>query len=97
MRYRPDRTVPGVNPPAGTESDEINRPTVGAPGRAPAAGLSAVGISEGEMMTCPQEEQNRLSAAICAEHFGHCINGDVVIGLLRTPPIMTQKLEATWR
>src|SRR5262245_38267283 len=60
--------VPGVKPPTGMESDETTRATATA---APAAG-AAVGACDNEITARPQAGQKRLSAAICAEHDGHC-------------------------
>ena len=38
-----------------------------------------MGIWEGVLRGCAQEEQNRLSGKFCAEHFGHCtIDGGVI-------------------
>jgi hypothetical protein len=75
--------VPGVNPPTGTESEDIRRPTRGASAEifgASAKGLAAVGIIEIELRGWAQELQNRLSGGFEAEHFGHCITGDDFIG-----------------
>jgi hypothetical protein len=82
MRYRSARIVPGVNPPTGIESLDIIRATWGLAagdfGDSP-PGDSTVGNWEGELIGCPQERQNLLSAGICAEHFGHCtIDGEVI-------------------
>jgi hypothetical protein len=73
-----------VNPPTGTESDEIILATWGVS----AAGPSAVGIWESEVIACPQDRQNLLSAGIWAEHFGHSTIGVGVIGFWRTPLII---------
>ncbi len=74
MRYLSARIVPGVNPPAGIESDDIILATWGVAAGAltgSAAVSAAVGICEGALMECPQELQKRLSGGLCAEHFGH--------------------------
>ena len=82
MRYLSARIVPGVNPPAGIESEEIILATWGVSAGAltgSAAVPSAVGICEGVLKDCPHEEQNRLSGKFCAEHFGHCtIDGEAI-------------------
>jgi hypothetical protein len=83
-RYRSARIVPGVNPPAGTESDEMILATRGESSPEPSdrgcrpapSGTSIVGIWEGALMACPHEEQNRLSGRFSAEHFGHWIIGN---------------------
>src|SRR4030095_16356828 len=66
IRYRSARIAPGVNPPTGTESEEISRLT---PGHAGAAS-PRVGIWESETMAWPQTEQKWLSAAISAAQEG---------------------------
>ena len=77
MRYRSTRIVPGVNPPAGIESDEIILATWGVSAGLgdSAAGVPIVGIWEGELRGRPQELQKRLSCGFCVEHFGHRIVG----------------------
>ena len=68
------RACPCERPPAGTESDEIIRPTWGdctGAGGDSCSGASMVGIWETELNSCPQEEQKRLSGRFSAEHFGH--------------------------
>jgi len=71
IRYRSERIAPGVNPPTGTESEEIRRPTRG---ETAGAASPRVGICDGEMMACPQTEQKLLVAGISTEHDGHCID-----------------------
>jgi hypothetical protein len=86
--------VPGVNPPAGIESDEIILATWGlAAGDFgdSAVGDSTVGIWESELIGCPQELQKLLPCGFCAEHFGHGIDGGV-IGFSRTPPIICDQV-----
>ena len=63
--------APGVNPPAGIESDEMSRATPGA--NAGTFRGSIVGICEGAPIACPQDEQKRLLAGTSAEHEGHCM------------------------
>jgi hypothetical protein len=72
-----------VNPPAGTESEEIILATRGLSAggfRGSSAAPVAVGICEGLMRGCAHEEQNRLSGKFSAEHFGHCTIVGLVIG-----------------
>ena len=86
-RYRSARIVPGVNPPAGIESDEISRLALGvsAGTRGDSAGeISSVGIMDGELMLCPQEPQNLLSDGFFAEQFGHWIIDGCVIGFVKS-------------
>jgi hypothetical protein len=68
--------VPGVNPPAGTESDETIRPTwgvsAGALGVSP-SGAAIVGAWESELSSSPHVPQNLFSDGFSAEHFGHWI------------------------
>ena len=65
--------VPGVNPPAGIESEEIILATWGVSAGlgGSAAGIPIVGIWEGVLNASPHEEQNRLSGRFFAEHLGH--------------------------
>jgi hypothetical protein len=66
--------VPGVNPPAGTESDETMRPTWGeiaGDGGTSPSGAAIVGAWEIDLSSSPQDLQNRLSSELSAEHFGH--------------------------
>ena len=95
MRYLSARIVPGVNPPAGIESEEIILATWGVSAgvlTGSAAVPAAVGICEGVLRGCAQEEQNRLSGKFCAEHFGHCTIDGGVIGFWRTSPIICDRL-----
>ena len=96
MRYRSARIVPGVNPPAGIESEDIILATWGVAAGAlagSAAVPAAVGICESVLIGCPQDRQNLLSRGICTEHFGHCTIDGEVIGIWRTPPIICDHLQ----
>ena len=60
-QYRRSSTIPGVNPPTGSESEEIKRPTgaAGEGGCAPASDAAvAVGACDNELTGAPQEGQN---------------------------------------
>jgi len=63
--------VPGVNPPAGIEPEPEKTCLAGRVAPAGEFWATAVGISEGEPIGCPHEEQNKLPAKISAEHDGH--------------------------
>jgi hypothetical protein len=64
MRYRPASAIPGVNPPTGSESEEIRRPIGAGTATATATGAAgdstaAVGACEIELTGAPQNWQNR--------------------------------------
>jgi hypothetical protein len=63
--------TPGANPPDGIEPDENSLPTGDEPPETVGAAGIIVGICESELIACPQDEQNRLSVEIGAEHAGH--------------------------
>jgi hypothetical protein len=78
MRYRPSRTIPGVNPPTGSESDEIRCPTgegiaAAAATATDAAGDStaAVGACETELTGAPQARQNLSDGKTSPPQDGH--------------------------
>jgi hypothetical protein len=88
MRYRSARTTPGVNPPAGTESDEARRPTGIDDGLRRRAAASTdgdarfVGSCETDETGSPHAEQNRAGPETPEPQFGQAING---VGSYRPP------------
>jgi len=75
--------MPGVNPPTGTESEEIRRLTATA-GLAAAEGAD-VGICEKATIACPHEEQYLLLSVIGAEHAGQCMSAHIILWYAENP------------
>ena len=80
MRYLSASTMPGVNPPTGSEPDEVRRPTGASMGAAPALrvgsadeSVARVGASEGGLTAAPQDRQNRSDGDNSLEQEGHCM------------------------
>jgi hypothetical protein len=76
--------VPGVKPPAGTESDEIRRRTCGPASATPAG--TTVDSADGSVSGVPHVRQNRLSAGDSVAHDGHRTGRVASVTVAGRPP-----------